>query len=239
MKRTLALLLCFILLLALPIGCSEDEEKAANKVSELTNSQISSDLKDSAHLYYFAHTGNIHTVSGLKVSDKEKDGITMTLKATATVNSNHVAVKLAADMKYTVINNAWKLNSVKITKATPSILSGPNQESVLIEINNYIDNNATSQEQNKHLALAYLGEERHSLELDTAAVTWGIDYKEGSNTAKLTAKLTSDALTFSGYYTLTFDKKVGWVIKSEQQDNGQYYLVLHLDSLEQKAAEEK
>ena len=238
MKRTLALLLCLILLLALPVGCKKDKQ-ATNPAGELTNSQISIDLKNSTHLYYYAHTGSILAVSGLKVSDKEKDGNAMTLKATATAQSNHVSVDLAADMRYVVINNKWTLDTVEITKAVPTILAGPEKESVLMEISNYLAHNATSQEQNKSLALAYLGEERHSLEITVSAVTWGVDYKEGSDTAKLTAKLTSDALTFSGYYTLTFDKKVGWVIETEKQDNGQHYPVLHLDTLEQKAAEKK
>lgn len=237
MKKALALLLCLMMLLALPVGCKKDKE--AKKVGELTDAQISSDLINSDHLYHFAYTGNISSLAGLKVSDKKQDGNTITLKATGTASSAYVQVALAAEMKYTVINNAWKLDSVQITKAVPTTIDGPEQEAILMTVENYIDNNMTSQEQKKSVALAYLGEERHSLEVNTRAVTWGVDYEKGSDTAKLTAKLTSDALTFSGYYTLTWDEKAGWVFESEKQDNGQHYLVLHLDSLEQKATEKK
>lgn len=237
MKKALALALCLIMLLTLAVGCKKKE--AAQNPPELTDSQISTDLMHSDHLYYYAHTGDISFLAGLKVTDKQQKDDTLTLKATATAGSNHIEVALAADMEYTIVNGKWKLSNITLTKADPTILSGPYQDSLVSEIGNYIAYNIDSQEAAQNRALAYYGEERHSLDINIQNVTWGIQYEEGATTAKLTAEMKSDALTFSGYYSLTFNEERGWVIESEKQDNGQNYLVLRLDSLEQKTTDEK
>lgn len=239
MKKVFALLLCVALLLVLPVGCKDKEEEAKKEPAELTNSQISSDLIASRHLYFFAHTGTIHSLSGLKVTDKKQDGDTITLKATGTAHSTGLQVNLAADMKYIVKDGAWHLDNVKLNKATPKLTDGPDKESVQMEIENYLAHNFTSQEQNKTIALAIHGEERHELAITPREATWSIDYKKGSTTAKMTVAVNNNDMAFAGYYKLTFDQKTGWVITGEKQENGQNYLVLYLDTLELKTAEKK
>ena len=236
MKKALALLLCLMMMLTLSVGCKKNQE--AKKTGDLTETQISSDLLNSDNLYRYAHTGDITSIAGLQVNDKKEDGNTITLTATATAGSDHISIALTANMKYMAENGAWKLDTVEITKADPTVIAGPYKDTLVNEVNNYINLNRSSQDAGKTLALAYYGEERHSLNVNTGSITWGIAYEKG-NTAKLTAEMKSDALTFSGYYNLTFDKERGWLIESELQEHGQSYLVLHLDTLEQKTADEK
>lgn len=237
MKKALALLLCLMMLLTLSVGCKKNEE--AKKIGELTDEQISSDLLNNKHLYYYAHTGNISSVASLQVTDKKQNNNTITLTATATASSSHINIALSANMKYVATNGAWELDSVEITKSVPTITAGPDQETLASEVDSYISLNKTSQEANKPLALAYYGEERHSLNVNLSAVTWGVEYEKDATTAKLTAEMKSDTLTFSGYYNLTFDQERGWIIEGEMQEHGQNYLVLHLDTLEQKTTDEK
>lgn len=237
MKKVFALLLCVALLLALPVGCKDKKEQ--KKPGELAESQISSDLIASDHLYYYAHTGTITSLSNLKVTDKKQDGDTITLKATGTAHSTGLQVNLAADMKYVVKNGAWHLDNIKLNKATPKLTGGPDKESVQMEIENYLAHNFTSQEQNKTIALAIHGEERHELAINPREAAWSIDYKKGSTTAKMTVAVNNNDVAFTGYYKLNFDQKAGWVITGEKQENGQNYLVLYLDTLELKTADKK
>lgn len=237
MKKVFALLLCVALLLALPVGCKDKKEQ--KKPGELAESKISSDLIASKHLYYYAHTGAISSMSNLKVTDKKQDGDTITLKATGTAHSAGLQVDLAADMKYVAKNGAWHLDNIKLNKATPKLTGGPDQETVRMEIDNYISNNATSQEQKKPIALAIHGEERHELAINTREAAWNIVYEKGSTTAKMTVAVNNNDVAFTGYYKLNFDQKAGWVITGEKQENGQNYLVLYLDNLELKTADKK
>lgn len=239
MKKALALILCLVMLLTLAVGCKKKEEE--QKVAELTDSLIASDLINSDNLYYFAHTGDITSMAELKVEDKKQDGNTLTLTASATAGSECIEVELTAKMKYTVQNGAWKLASVEITKAVPTVIAAPTKESVLSEIENYLAYNLTSREQEKSIALGIKGEERYELEINPRNVAWNMEYEDGSTTAKLTAALNNNDVAFIGYYSLSFDNEQGWVIASEKQENGQGYLVLYLETIELKktAVDEK
>lgn len=235
MKRIFALLLCVALILALPVGC---KKKKADKVEPeaVTEKRVGADLMSRSDLYYFGHIGTVNSYNSVKIVEKSQDGDALSLSATAKIYSNNAEIYLAADMTYTLVNNSWKLGTVTITEAVPTPVGGPDKESVLSEIRNYIQNNLTSRQQKKEVALAVLGEEHHFLAIDLTKATWEMKNDSAAKTAKLHVSHKTDDLTFSGYYNLTFDTEKGWVIETEKQENGFNYPLLHLETLEQKDA---
>lgn len=232
MKRIFALLLCVALVIALPVGCKKKADKVEPEA--VTEKRIGNDLMSRSDLYYLSHVGTINSFNSVKIVEKDEDGDTLSLSVTANMFSNNAEISLAADMTYTLVANSWKLDTVTVNKAVPTLTGGPDKQSVLMDITNYVQNNPTTQENKKDTALAMLGEERHLLAIDLAKVTWEMKNDLKTKTAKLYATQKTGDLTFTGYYNLTFDDTKGWIIESEKQDNGFYYLLMRLEAMEQK-----
>ena len=231
MKKVLALLLCLTMLLTVCAGC-----KKTAKNTELTDALVRSDLVKNSNLYTYAHLGIVNSISSLKIADKNRDGDVTTLSVTGTALSSCAKIQMAADMKYTFKNGAWHLDSMKVNKAVPTLTAGPYTDSVLSEISNYLVNNESSQKFKKPSALAVKNGKYHNIELNVQAADWQMAYDALTQTAKLNVTYKSENLSFSGYYSLEFDAEKGWIIHGEQQENGQNYLLLYLNTLEQKAS---
>ena len=232
MKRIFALLLCIALVIALPVGCKKKADKAEPEA--VTEKRIGADLMSRSDLYYLHHVGTLNSYNSVKIVEKSEKDDTLSLSVTANLFTNNVEIALAANMTYVLADNSWKLDTVKINKATPTLTGGPDKQSVITYVTNYVQNNPTTQENRKDTALAVLGEERHLLAIDLSKVTWELKNDLKAKTSQLYATYKTDDLSFSGYYNLTFDDAQGWIIENEKQDNGYYYLVMHLDTLEQK-----
>ncbi len=222
MKRIFALLLCVALLIAIPVGCKKNKE-AEDPV--LTEARIGTDLMNSDHLYFLSHVGTIHSCTDVKIVEKEEDGNTTSLSATAKVFSSGVEIDLTADMTYTLAHHYWKLDKVEITKAVPTLTGGPDLDSVLREIANYVSIVGSS--------LAIQGDKEHALpSFNPTAATWEMQYENGAKTAQLHISYKSAKLTFKGYYALTFGEK-GWAFETKAKGD-KHHILLHLESLDQK-----
>ena len=229
MKKALALLLCIVLLLTVS-GC-----KKTARNTELTDSLISTDLIKHG-VYDFAHCGKPSTIADLKVVEKSRDGEVTTLSVTANAISPHVSVQLAADMTYTFANGVWVMNTVEFTQMIPTPTAAPSQESLLYELSNYMGVTGS--------ALAAKEGVHHDLQFTISAVTWEMQHAQGGRTARLNASLKSDTLTFTGYYTLIFDAKKGWLFETEMvtneaQGGNRYYPLMQLETLERKTTTDK
>ena len=207
MKRALALILCCVMLLTLTVGCKKEEKPAAPD-----DSRISSDLIDHRAKYSFSHIEGTPSMAGLKIVERHEEDDSIDLKVTATAINEYARIELAADIEYELDDGRWELDELRITKAVPTPTAAPNQESVLMLLDNYISITGS--------ALAAKGEERHKLNVNVRGANWEMKYDEASKTAKLLVEMKSEVLTFKGYYALSFNE-TGWVIESEKQENGQ------------------
>lgn len=220
MKRILTLLLCCVTLLTIAVGCQKD----TSPIIELNESRFTTDLANAYDKYSYTHAEGKPTISDFTIVEKKEDGGMTTLSVTAIATNNHIDVELAATMEYVRENNYWRLSKLDITKAQPIPNAAPNRKGLLEALANYTSITGS--------ALAIQGEEHHNLAFDIQDVAWEVSFDTQAKTAKLMGAYKSDKLTFTGHYNLVFTER-GWTFESEKQENGNYYPLLYLDTLEQ------
>lgn len=227
MKKAIALLLCLTLLLVLPTGC-----KKKGDPSLLDDNRLTSDLMNCSHLYYYSHVGAVNAISNLKVVEKVEKKNAVSFSVTAKAVAACANIELAVDMNYAYENGTWMLDrdNVKVTKQTITVTAGPDLESTIMELNNYVSVVGN--------ALAVKGEEQHLLPAyNVVKATWETEYSETNKTAKMKVTYESDTLSFTGYYNLTFNDN-GWVFETKKiEGDERSHILLHLETLEQKEAE--
>ncbi len=227
MKKAFALILCLVLLLAIPVGC---KKKANEKPVPLTESTISVDLIRHNGQYSYPHCGNFDKITDLTILEKEEKDTTATVWFSAKANSSCTVVDLAGKMKYTYKNGHWNMDSLDLSKATPTPTNGPDLKSAMMEINNCVSIIGK--------AFALQGETEHALPaLNMQSGSWQIQAEKGAKTAQLTVNYKSNVMTFTGYYNLTFEE-TGWRFETIKKDTTNYP-VLHLDSLEMHETDKK
>ena len=231
MKRVFALFLCLALLATMAVGCKKNEKKAQAPASnELTESVFITDLLSKSDLYYYEACGKYNSIADLKVVHKMTTDNAVNVSVTGTASSPYVEVDLAADMKYVVKNNQWVLDSVNVTKKVPSVIAAPDTARIQDTISNYISFVGS--------ALAVKdGQDQRLPSFSIKNAQWEMKWETGAKTARLNISYTSDPLTFTGYYTLTFGE-AGWDYEHKALDDGYRHIVMHLETLEQKEAAE-
>ena len=235
MKRIFALLLCVALLIALPVGCKKNKKNEAAKAdaSALNAERIGKDLMNSNYLFPYAHIGDLTSAKDVKIVTKTTNENVTRLTVTATLSSSGAEIAAEVKLAYQVDGSQWKLLGAEAVSRTITLTGGPSLVSLQSTVTNYLQNNPTAQEQNKAVTLAAMGDGRHHLEVDLGALAWKVEYDAAAKTGKLNLSQETDALSFTGYYNLTFNEQDGWVIESEKQDDGRYYLLLHVNGSEQ------
>lgn len=223
MKRIFALLLCGVMLLTAAVGCQK--KGSSSSVIELNEARFIADLAANNAKYSYTHAEGKSTISDFTIVEKKEDGGVTTLAVTATATNSHLSIELEATMEYVRENNYWRLSKVDVTKAQPIPTSAPNRAGLLEALTNYVSITGS--------ALAILGEEHYHLVFDVADAMWDLSFDEETKTAKLVGSLFSNELTFTGHYNLIFTEN-GWAFESEEQETGQSYPLLRLNSLEQK-----
>lgn len=216
MKRILALTLSLLMLLTLAVGCGEQPE-------ELTNSRISADLAKQSGNYSYAHIGGTPTISQMTITEKTEENGYANVEVSALATFEGAKVEFTATMAYELVDNRWKLRTMKVTDSDITLTGAPDQASVLNELSNYISTAGN--------AMAVLNDQHHLLTFNVKAANWEMQYEDGADTATLNVKYTSKALSFEGYYTLTFGEQ-GWSIETIQRENDRNHPLLHLTKLE-------
>lgn len=215
MKRILALTLSLLMLLTLAVGCGKPEE--------LTDSRISADLIKQSGNYSYAHIGGSVAISQMNVAEKTEENGHTNVVVSALATFDNAKVNFTATMAYELVDNRWKLRTMKVTDSDITLTGAPDQASVLTELSNYISVAGN--------AMAVLDEQYHLLSFNPQGADWEMVYEDGATTATLKAKYTSKVLSFEGYYTLTFGEQ-GWSIETIQRENDRYHPLLHLTKLE-------
>ena len=232
MKKVFALLLCLALLATMAVGCKKNDKAAQiPSTDKLSTSVLSADLLSKSGLYYYEACGKYDSISNLKVVNKMTTDNVTNVAVTGIARSAYVEVELAANMKYVVKNNQWVLDSVNVTKKVPSVIAAPDTARIQDTISNYISFIGS--------ALAVKdGKEQRLPSFNIKNAKWEMKWENGAKTARLNISYTSDPLTFTGYYTLTFGE-TGWGYEHKALDDGYRHIVMHLESLEQKDATKK
>lgn len=220
MKRIYALLLCLLMVLTMAVGCNEE------KPAELTDSQIAADLAKQHGQYAYAHIGGQPTITNLQVSDKNENGYTTTLSATAVAVFSGAEVDITATMTYLLSDNQWRAYKTQVTAGAIRLTGGPDKDSVLQELENYVSLVGS--------VYAIWEDEYQALyDVTFADATAEMKYEESAKTATLNLSYTSDKLSFTGSYALSFGEG-GWSIETVKQDDGRQHPLLRLTSLEKK-----
>ena len=218
MKRFFALALSILMLLTLAVGCGEKPE-------ELTNSRISADLVKQSGNYSYAHIGGTPGISQMTVTEKTEENGYANVVVSALATFHSAKVEFTATMDYELVGNRWKLRTMNVTESDITLTGAPDQASVLNELSNYISSAGN--------AMAVLDEQYHLLTFNPQGANWEMKYEDGATTATLNVTYKTTALTFDGYYTLTFGDK-GWTIETILRENDRQHPLLHLIKLEKK-----
>lgn len=219
MKRILALTLSLLMLLTVAVGCNEEAPE------KLTNNRISTDLAKNHGLYAYSHVGGTPDISQLKIVEKKEEGEYAYVTASAVATFDNAVIRFTAEMEYQRVDRRWRLNKMTVPEKEITSTGAPRLDSVLVELSNYVSlNNA---------ALAVKGEDYHTLTFNPKAANWDMQHEEGAKTATLKVSYKSNALTFAGYYTLTFEEQ-GWVIETTLRGDGRQHPLMHLTELTRK-----
>lgn len=222
MKRLLALLLCCVMLVPMATGC---KDKDLNKTIELNDKRIAADIvQQFESKFTYTHAEGKVTMKEMKVASEVTEGDIARLSVIATVGNDYMDAKLTAALEYKLENSYWRLHRVGFADLTAAPISIPNRASLMNTLRSYV--HATGS------ALGKKGTEYYNLMFDVDSVTWGLSFDKVTKTAQLWGSYTSDNLTFSGYYDLTFGEN-GWIVHSVTQE-GQQHLLLYLQTLDMK-----
>lgn len=230
MKKAFALLLCVVLLMAMAAGCKKKEDKPANTPAPnaLTESDFISGLLSRSDLYYYEACGKFKSIADLEVVSKMTTDDATNVSVTGTAISNCVEVELAATLNYILKDNQWVLDTAKVTKKVPTVTAAPELTRIQDTIGNYmsaVGNALAIQDGTDHRLPSFAIKD----------VKWEMKWDNGAETARLNVSYTSESLTFTGYYTLTFGE-TGWEYEYKVLEDGYRHIVMHLESLKQAEA---